>query len=116
MARATQVTQPYPGPTLAYPNLSEGEVFYTGFNLTADKPCTLTAAITPALGAGVQLEVDLPRLPRTFTFTGTGGTTEPLVLPVNGTVPFYHPLRIRLLSPTVLQPDVTLTLTITPTP
>ena len=116
MARATQVNQPYPGPTLAYPNLSEGEVFYTGFNLTADKPCTLTAAITPALGAGVQLEVDLPRLPRTFTFTGTDGTTEPLVLPVNGTVPFYHPLRIRLLSPTVLQPDVTLTLTITPTP
>ncbi len=115
MAKATQVNQPYPSATLAYPNVSEGEVFYTGFNLTADKPCTLTATITPALGAGAQLEVDLPKLPRTFTFSGSGGTTDPLVIPVNGAVPFYHPVRLRLLSPSVLQPDVTVTLALTPT-
>ena len=115
MTKATQVNQLYPSATLAYPNVSEGEVFYTGFNLTADKPCTLTATITPALGTGVQLEVDLPRLPRTFTFYGSGGITDPLVIPVNSTVPFYHPVRLRLLSPSVLQPDVTVTLALTPT-
>lgn len=115
MAKAVQVNQPYPTATLAYPNVSTGEVFYAEFALTADKPCTLTATILPALGAGTQLELDLPLLPRTFTFSGSGGTTEPLVLPVNNTVPYYHPLRLRLVSPTVLQPDVTVTLTITPT-
>jgi hypothetical protein len=114
MAKATQINSLFPGATLSYPNLSRGEVFYTGFNLTADKPCTLTATITPALQAGAQVEVDLPRLPRTFTFSASGGTTDPLVLPVNNLVPFYHPVRIRLLSPTVLQPDVIVTLTITP--
>jgi hypothetical protein len=115
MAKATQVNRLYPNTTLAYPNVSVGEVFYTGFSLSADKPCTLTATIAPALGAGVQLEVDLPMLPRTFTFSGSGGTTEPLVLPVTITGPFYHPMRLRLVSPAVLQPDVIVTLTITPT-
>jgi hypothetical protein len=114
MANATQVKVPYPTATLAYPNVSNGEVFYTGFSLTADKPCTLTASITPALQAGAQVVVDLPLLPRTFTFSGSGGTTDPLVLPVNNLVPYYHPVRIRLLSPSVLQPDVTVTLSITP--
>jgi hypothetical protein len=107
MAKATRVN------TL-YPNVSAGEVFYAGFNLSADKPCTLTAAISPALGAGAQLEVDLPFMSRTFTFTGPGETTGPLIIPVSGTVPYYHPVRIRLVSPSVLQPDVTVTLTLTP--
>jgi hypothetical protein len=115
MAKATQASSLYPNATLAYPNISKGEVFYTGFNLTVDKPCTLTATITPALQTGAQVEVDLPRLPRTFTFSASGGTTDPLVLPVSSLLPYYHPVRIRLLSPAVLQPDVIVTITITPT-
>jgi hypothetical protein len=115
MAKATQVNALYPGVTLAYPNVSEGEVFYSGFSLSADLPCTLTATISPALQAGGQLQLDLPLMPRTFTFTGSGGTTDPLVLPVNSAVPYYHPLRLRLVSPSVLQPDVTVTLAVNPT-
>jgi hypothetical protein len=99
-----------------YPNLSQGEVFYAGFSLNADKRCTLKATITPALAAGTQVDVDLPRMPRTFTFTGSGGTTEAIVIPVSGTAPWYHSVRIKLKSPLTLQPDVTVTLTLTPTP
>jgi hypothetical protein len=122
MGQATQVSVPnFTAPPLvsfspAYPNVSAGEVFYGGFNLSADKRCTLSAAITPALGAGAQLVVDLPMMPRTFSFTGSGGTTDPIVLPVSNAVPYYHPIRLRMSSPAALQPDVTVTLSITPTP
>jgi hypothetical protein len=114
MAKAAQTSQPYPSATLVYPNVSEGEVFYTGFSLSADKRCTLTANIVPALGSGAQVEVDLPQMQRTFTFSGSGATTGVLVIPVNGATPYYHPVRIRLVSPSALQPDVTVTLALTP--
>jgi hypothetical protein len=114
MAKATQVNLLYPSVTLAYPDVSAGEVFYAAFSLSADKRCTLTATISPALGAAAYLDVDLPFMPRTFTFSGAGGTTEALVIPVNSPAPFYHPVRLHMLSPSVLQPDVTVTLTLTP--
>jgi hypothetical protein len=114
MAKAAQVNLIYPSAALAYPNVSEGEVAYAGFSLSADKRCTLTATISPALGAGAQVEVDLPMLPRTFIFTGAGGSTGALVLPVNNYPPFYHPVRLRLISPSSLQPDATVTLALTP--
>jgi hypothetical protein len=114
MAKAAEVKLPYPSLTLAYPNVSTGEVFYADFTLTADKPCTISASISPPLDDGAEVEVDLPAIPRTITFSGSGGTTPPMVLPVNNTVPFYHPLRIRMVSPSSLQPDVTVTLTLNP--
>jgi hypothetical protein len=114
MTKAAQVNTLYPSATLAYPNVSEGEVFYAGFDLTADKRCTLTATIVPTLGAGAQVDVDLPFMSRTFSFTGSGGTTETVVIPVSSTVPYHHPLRMRMVSPSVLQPDVTVTLSLTP--
>ena len=107
MAKASQVNG-------LYPNLSQGEVFYAGFSLNADKRCVLTATISPALGAGVQIDVDLPRMTRTFSFTGSGGTTEIIIVPVNAAAPYYHPLWLRLKSPSTLQADVTVTLTLTP--
>jgi len=121
----TNPTAPFPPVTLsmakatlvngAYPNLSQGEVFYAGFSLNADKRCTLTATIAPALGPDAKLEVDLPWMVRTFTFTGAGSTTETITIPVNSTlVPYYHPVRLRLKSPTALQPDVVVTLSLTP--
>lgn len=120
MAKASQVNMPYasaPGVVsyqLAYPNLSEGEVFYAGFSLNADKRSVLSATITPALPAGAQIDVDLPRMARTFSFTGPGGSTATIVIPVSAAAPVYHPVRLRLKSPTALQPDVTVTLTLTP--
>lgn len=107
MAKATLVDG-------VYPNVSQGEVFYAGFSLNPDKRCILSATVTPALGAGVQLDLDLPRMNRTFSFTGSGGSTESIVIPGGITAPLYHPLRLRLKSPTTLQPDVTVTLTLTP--
>ena len=111
MAKAVQV-----GGT--YPNVSEGEIFYAGFNLSADRRCTLTASIAPALASGVKVDVDLPVMLRTFTFMGDGSgqNTAPIVIPVNGAVPYFHPVRIHLRSQSVLQPDVTVTLTLTPLP
>jgi hypothetical protein len=116
MAKAAQTTLPYPAPTLAYPNATIGEVFYTGFSLTADKRCTLSMTISPALPAGAQVDLDLPQIPHTYTFTGSGGSQGVVILPVNNTPPFYHPLRLRLKSPATLQPDVTVTVSFTPAP
>ena len=100
-----------------YPNLSQGEVFYTGFslNLNVDKRWVLSATITPALNAGNRIDVDFPMMGRTFTFSGAGGVpTDPFVLPVNNTVPYYHSVRVRLRSASTPQPDVTVTLRLTP--
>jgi hypothetical protein len=99
-----------------YPNLSEGEIFYAAFSLKADKRCILSATIVPALGSGAELDVDLPQMSRTFAFTGSGGATATIVIPVGSAPPAYHPVRLRLKSPTTLQPDVTVTLTLTPAP
>ncbi|WP_306590950.1 hypothetical protein [Geothrix sp. 21YS21S-4] len=107
MAKAVQVHG-------VYPNLSQGEVFYAGFSLSADKRYVLQATITPALAAGAEVEVALPQLGRSFTFTGSGGSTGALNLPVNNTAPFYHAVRVRLKSPSAVQPDVAVTLGFTP--
>jgi hypothetical protein len=107
MAKAVQVRG-------AYPNLSEGEVFYSGFSLSADKRYVIGVTISPALAAGGELDLDLPVLDRTFTFTGSGGTTPATVLTVSTTAPVYHPVRVRLKSPGALQPDVSVTVSFTP--
>ena len=70
--------------------------------------------VPPALDAGNQIDLDLPQLNQTFHFTGTGGPTPATTLPMSGTAPFYHPVRVRLKSPTAVQPDVTVTLSFTP--
>ena len=100
----------------SYPNYSQGEVFYAGFSLNADKRCVLSATIAPVLPAGAKIDVDLPLMNQTFSFTGIGGSTPVIVIPVPGTTPYYHPIRLRLKSPSTLQPDVMVTLTLTPAP
>ena len=107
MAKAVQVQG-------SYPNLSEGEVFYSGFSLSADKRYVIGVTISPALAAGGELDLDLPLVDRTFTFTGAGGATQALVLSVSTAAPVYHPVRVRLKSPGVLQPDVAVTVSFTP--
>jgi hypothetical protein len=100
----------------SYPNVSRSEVAYAGFLLSADKRYVLSATITPALGAGASLEMDLPLMARTFTFAGAGQSIGPVVIPMNGTAPYFHPVRLRLKSPSTLQPDVTVTIAFTPAP
>lgn len=109
MAKAVQVGG-------VYPNLSQGEVVYAGFSLNADKRYNVTATISPALGAGAELELELPRMVRAFTFTGSGGSTGAFVIPVNATAPVYHAVRLHLKNPSSVQPDVSVTLAFTPAP
>lgn len=98
----------------SYPNLSQGEVAYAGFSLNADKRYVLGLTISPALDPGNQVELALPFLGQAFTFTGAGGTTAAVTLPVNNTAPYFHPVRLRLMSPATVQPDVTVTVSFTP--
>jgi hypothetical protein len=107
MAKAVQVRG-------SYPNLSQGEVVYAGFGLNADKRYVISVAITPALAAGGELDLDLPLLDRTFTFTGSGGSTPATLVTASSTPPVFHPIRVRLKSPAVLQPDVAVTVSFTP--
>lgn len=121
MAKAVKVDMPVVNAAVvsyqpAFPNLSQGEIAYAGFSLTTDKRCTLTATISPALPSDGHVEVDVPSLSRTFSFTGTGGTTEALLIPVAGTAPVFHPVRIRMKSPDTQQADTTVTLTLSPAP
>jgi hypothetical protein len=99
-----------------YPNLSQGEVAYAGFLLNTDKRYVLSTVISPALGAGAQLDLDFLLLARTFSFTGVGGSSDPVVIPMSGTAPYFHPVRLHLRSPSTLQPDVTVTVAFTPVP
>ena len=107
MAKAVQVGG-------VYPNLSQGEVFYAGFSLTVDKRYSFKATITPALGTDASLEVDLPLMGRTFTFKGAGSQVDGVVVPVYNTAPVYHPVRLRLKSPTAAQPSVAVTIAFVP--
>jgi len=107
MAKAVQVNG-------SYPNLSSGEVFYAGFNLSVDKRYNLKATITPALAAGASLDVDLPLMGRTFSFTGSGQTLDAVVIPVYTTAPVYHSVRLRLKSPSAVQPPVAVTFAFVP--
>ncbi len=107
MAKAAQVNG-------AYPNLSTGEVLFGGFTVSVDKRCVLTVALSPALPSGARVEVDLPMMARTFSFTNTGSDTGAIVIPCYTTAPSFHPVRIRLISPDATQPTTTVTLTLTP--
>ncbi|WP_243323838.1 hypothetical protein [Geothrix sp. SG200] len=107
MAKAVQVGG-------SYPNQSEGEVFYSGFNLSADRRYVIGVSISPALAAGSEVDLDLPYIDRSFAFTGAGGTTDVVTLPAYRTPPAYHPVRVRLKSPGAIQPDVIVTVSFTP--
>ena len=107
MAKAVQVHG-------VYPNNAEGEVAYAGFTLSADKAYTLSIAISPALASTAQLELMLPSFQASpLTFTGSGGSMR-VVLQGNSTTPVFQPVRMRMISPTVVQPDTTVTVSLVP--
>ena len=107
MAKAVQVRG-------SYPNQSEGEVFYSGFNLSADRRYVIGVSISPALAPGGEVDLDIPYIDQSFAFTGAGGTTNALTLTAYQTPPAYHPVRVRLKSPGAVQPDVIVTVSFTP--
>ncbi len=99
----------------SYPNLSPGEVAYAGFTLSADRAYTLTVTASPALASTAQLELMMPSFQSSpILFTGSGGSQR-VVLTGNATTPVFQPVRLRLLSPAVQQPDTTVTVSLVPT-
>ncbi|GLH70810.1 hypothetical protein GETHPA_23430 [Geothrix rubra] len=109
MAKAVQVRG-------VYPNNSEGEVAYAGFTMSADRAYTLTVSASPALASTAELELMLPSYQSApLTFTGSGGSQR-VVLAGNSTTPMFQALRVRMVSPTTLQPDTTVTISLVPVP
>lgn len=109
MAKAVQVRG-------VYPNNSEGEVAYAGFTLSADRAYTLSVTVSPALATTAQIELMMSSFQAApLTFTGSGGSQR-VVLTGNSSAPLFQPVRVRMISPTVLQPDTTVTLSLVPIP
>lgn len=107
MASAVQVNG-------AYPNQTPGEVAYAGFTLSADRAYTLTVSASPALAGTAQLELVMPTFQAPpMLFSGSGGSQR-VVLPGSSSAPTFHPVRLRLLSPTAQQPDTTVTVSLVP--
>jgi hypothetical protein len=109
MAKAVQVRG-------VYPNNSEGEVTYAGFTLSNDRPYTLTVTVSPALATTAQIELMMSSFQAApMTFTGSGGSQR-VVLTGSSLAPLFQPVRVRMISPTALQPDTTVTLSLVPVP
>ncbi|MDP2875865.1 MAG: hypothetical protein Q8O00_06740, partial [Holophaga sp.] len=112
------VAKPFPAFTLSmanahenrlgvFPNFSKGEVFRARFLLTKDRKYRLTVQTPGGIPVGAQIEVKIGGSARVFSstvssvddFTLTGNTTA-----------VYQSIQVRLLSPTVRQPDLPITL------
>lgn len=95
----------------AYPNHSKGEVVYGRFELDQDRIYELSVASSPALPAGAEVEVHLGT--QVFRF---GAGSGPVRIPLSGSASsaVTYPVRMRLLSPTALQPDLAVTLRMAP--
>jgi hypothetical protein len=118
MAKARTITQWYQdGNGVAqhrdvYPNVSEGEVFFYEFSLTKDRKYALSVSTVPALPAGAQIEVMVNKATDVPILFGPGSAPFTLSLIGNAsdtTTPVWHTLRFRVISPTVKQPDLQLT-------
>ena len=108
MAQAQQVRG-------AYPNFSAGEVANYRFTLSVDRSYDLSVTTTPALPAGATLELTMDgstASQRVYLFGGTNPASNRITLSGNfydPTNPTFHYLQVRLVSPTVLQPDLAVT-------
>ncbi|HQL47417.1 MAG TPA: hypothetical protein PLC09_01990 [Holophaga sp.] len=94
-----------------YPNHSKGEVVYGRFQLDRDRIYEISFQTDPALPAGAELELMLGA--QIYRFAPG---TEPLRLPLTGTETTLvtYPIRVRVLSPTAVQPDLQVTLRFAP--
>lgn len=109
MAKAVQVRG-------AYPNNTDGEVAYAGFTLSGDRAYTLTVTASPALASTAALELMMPAYQSSpITITGSG-VSQRIVLTGNSTTPAFQPVRLRMISPTAVQPDTTVTISLVPIP
>jgi hypothetical protein len=132
MANAQLIPNPalanpaYTGPATIYPNVSQGEVAYAKLSLFTDHAFTMSITTNPPLPAGATLEVvaDPAITPPAAAylqpqgpFLLTAGNMGPLYFTLLGnppdyTNPIWHYFRFRILSPTAVQPDEQVTVTL----
>ncbi len=97
-----------------FPNASQGELAYAKFLLTKDTAYSFSVQTQPAsLPAGTTLELYLPYTGKTFVFNGTTAAQR-LPLIGNSTTPVFYWVRVRLVSPGQVAPDVQVTVQLTP--
>ncbi|HET6329661.1 MAG TPA: hypothetical protein VFF76_02645 [Holophagaceae bacterium] len=104
-----------------YPNASYKEIAYLGVPQANDQTYNLTLQTTPSAlpsGATIQVVVFSGSATQAYTFTGSSAAPITFTLAGNGntTTPAEYPIRVRLLSPSTLQPDIPFTLQLAPAP
>jgi len=91
-----------------YPNFSKGEVFNARFTLKADKIYLLRVQTPSGIPAGAEVEVIIGGVRYEFA-----AGTAPIRLPAltgSSTTPVNHQVQVRLLSPSIQQSDLPITL------
>ena len=115
MAGARTVPDPDPADTatLVYPNCSQGEVAYATLSLRNDRSYKLwveTDQVLPA-GAAIEVVVDGAEQPPILLSASAAAVAYPVLTgnPFDNTLPTWHYLRIRLVDPAAVAPDVKVT-------
>lgn len=104
-----------------YANASYQEIAYLGVPQAYDQAYQMTLQTTPnPLPAGATIEVVVFAGSNTQAYTFSGNSASPLAFTLAGTgnttTPAYYPIRVRLISPSTLQPDIPFTLQLAPAP
>lgn len=104
-----------------YANASYQEISYLGVSQVNDQAYQMTLQTTPnPLPAGATIEVVVFSGSNTQAYTFTGNNATPIAFTLagngNSTTPNQYPIRVRLISPSTLQPDIPFTLQLAPAP
>ncbi|MFZ1615483.1 MAG: hypothetical protein WAT51_15005, partial [Holophaga sp.] len=91
-----------------YPNISKGEIFLARFTLSKDRKYRLTVQTPGGIPAGAEVEVIMGGT--TSKFSNSVSSVEDFWLIGNATTPTFQSVQVRLLSPSVQQPDLPITL------
>ena len=105
----------------SYANASYQEIAYLGVSQSSDQAYQMTVQTTPnplPAGATIEVVVFAGGNTQAYTFSGNNATPIAFTLAGNGntTTPNRYPIRVRLISPSTLQPDIPFTLQLTPAP
>ena len=118
MAQAQAVPQFPPGQAaaMAYPNQSNEEVYYASFTASQDHTYSLGVTTVPPIPDGAAIEVTVdpgPVSAEVYLYGGSNPVTNTFQVAGNyadQTNPVWHYLQVRIVSPTILQPDLQVTL------
>jgi hypothetical protein len=93
-----------------YPNTSAGEAAYSRFTLSKDTAYNLRVTTVPAvLPAGAQVEVRFTNIAQSFLFDGTDSSPRRVTLRGLKDTPTTYLVKVSVVSPLALVPDITAT-------